>query len=87
MMGDAYFATYFFIASMQVKGIDILMEQNGARKRSTDFRCGEKLGERDHLVVLNNMGKAISAFSSLNINRMGAAISLKRRTKRDKFNL
>lgn len=52
VMGDAYFATYFFIAAMRARGIDILMEQQGARKRVTDFRCGHKLGERDHLIVL-----------------------------------
>lgn len=53
VLGDAFFATYFFIATMQVRGIDILMEQHGARKRSTDFRCGQKLGERDHLIEIN----------------------------------
>ena len=53
VMGDAFFATYFFIAAMQAKGVDILMEQQGARKRSTDFRRGKKLGERDHLIVIN----------------------------------
>lgn len=53
VLGDAFFATYFFIATLQARGIDILMEQQGARKRSTDFRCGQKLGERDHLIVIN----------------------------------
>ena len=53
VLGDAFFATYFFIADMQAKGIDILMEQNGARRRSTDFRRGHKLGQRDHLIVIN----------------------------------
>lgn len=53
VMGDAFFATYFFIATMQARGIDILMEQQGARKRTTDFRCGQALGERDHLIVIN----------------------------------
>lgn len=52
-MGDAFFATYFFIAEMQTRGVDILMEQHGARKRSTDFRTGQRLGARDHLVTLN----------------------------------
>jgi len=51
-LGDAFFATYFFIAAMQARGIDILMEQQGARKRVTDFRRGQKLGVRDHLMVL-----------------------------------
>jgi hypothetical protein len=53
VMGDAFFATYFFIATMQERGIDILMEQHGSRKRSTDFRRGQKLGERDHLMVIS----------------------------------
>ena len=29
------------------------MEQQGARRRSTDFMRGRKLGERDHLMVIN----------------------------------
>jgi hypothetical protein len=53
VMGDAFFATYFFIATMQARGIDILMEQHGSRKRTTDFRYGQKLGERDHLLVIH----------------------------------
>jgi hypothetical protein len=32
-----------FIAAMQADGIDILMEQNGSRKRVTDFRLGQRL--------------------------------------------
>ncbi len=53
VLGDAFFATYFFIATMQARGIDILMEQHGSRKRVTDFRRGRTLGERDHLLVIN----------------------------------
>lgn len=52
VLADAYFATYFFIAAMQAKGVDIVMEQYGARKRSTDFRRGIRLGVRDHLITL-----------------------------------
>jgi len=52
VLADAYFATYFFLAKMQAKGVDVLMEQNGSRRRSTDFRRGSKLGQRDHLIVL-----------------------------------
>jgi hypothetical protein len=52
VIGDAFFATYFFIAQMQSRGVDILMEQNGARQRTTDFRLGRKLGQRDHLRVI-----------------------------------
>lgn len=53
ILGDAFFSTYFFIATMQAKGVDILLEQNGARQRMTDFRRGKKLGQRDHLIVIS----------------------------------
>ena len=52
ILGDALFSTYFFITAMQEKGVDILLEQHGARQRSTDFRQGKKLGQRDHLITL-----------------------------------
>jgi hypothetical protein len=52
VLGDAFFSTYFFITAMQAKGVDILLEQHGARQRTTDFRCGKKLGPRDHLIVI-----------------------------------
>jgi len=38
---------------MQAKGVDILLEQNGARQRRTDFRRGKRLGQRDHLIVIS----------------------------------
>ncbi len=53
VMGDAFFATYTFLADMQAKQVDVLMEQQGARKRVTDFRKGRKLGEKDHLIIIN----------------------------------
>ncbi len=42
LLGDAFYPTYFFIARMQTQGVDILMEQQGARKRVTDFRKRHK---------------------------------------------
>ncbi len=53
LLGDAFYPTYFFIIRMLEQGIDILMEQQGARKRVTDFRKGKTLGTRDHLIRLN----------------------------------
>jgi hypothetical protein len=57
VLGDAYFPTDFFIAAMQAKGVDILMEQNGSRRRSTDFRRGRRLGPRDHVIVIDKPKK------------------------------
>jgi len=53
LLGDAYYATYFLLCALRERGIDALFEQYGARQRSTDFRCGQRLGSRDHLIVLD----------------------------------
>ncbi len=50
ILGDAFFPTYLFLAEMLEKGVDILMEQYGARRRTTDFRRGVSLGKRDHII-------------------------------------
>lgn len=48
MLADALYCHYFLIATMQANGVDVLFEQHGAR--ITDFRRGQKLGTRDHVV-------------------------------------
>jgi Transposase DDE domain len=48
MLADALYCNYFLIATMQEAGVEVLFEQNGAR--ITDFRRGQQLGKRDHLV-------------------------------------
>jgi hypothetical protein len=52
LLGDAYFCTYFLLCSLVERGCDALFEQNGARRMNCDFRRGQRLGERDHLIVL-----------------------------------
>ena len=52
LIADAYYASYFFIADMQAKGVDILMEQYGARRKSTDFSKGKILGPKDHIIEI-----------------------------------
>ena len=77
VLGDAFFATYFFIATMQARGIDLLMEQQGARKRSTDFRCGQKLGQRDHLIVINKPKIRPDWMSETQYNAAPASITVR----------
>lgn len=48
MLADGYYCSYFLIADMLMRGVDVLFEQHGARH--TDFRTGKKLGPRDHRV-------------------------------------
>ena len=57
LLGDAFYATYFLLCELVSRGVDGVFEQHGSRKRSTDFRKGEKLGARDHLIVLNKPKK------------------------------
>jgi len=48
VLADSYYCSYFLIAALQARGADVLFELHGARH--TDFRTGEKLGARDHVV-------------------------------------
>lgn len=52
LLGDAFYATYFLLCQLQQLGVDGVFEQHGSRKRSTDFRRGHRLGQRDHLIEL-----------------------------------
>ena len=51
LLGDSFYPSYFLLWELVRGGVDGIFEQYGARKRSTDFKKGEKLGARDHLVV------------------------------------
>jgi hypothetical protein len=53
VIGDAFYGSYFLLASLQDKKVDAVFEQMGARKRVTDFRKGERLGAKDHIVELS----------------------------------
>jgi hypothetical protein len=48
MLADALYCNYWLIAALLARGVDVLFEQNGAR--ITDFRRGQSLGTRDHIV-------------------------------------
>lgn len=52
LLGDAFYATYFLFCTLHERGIDAVFEQHGSRQRTTDFRRGQRLGSRDHLIVL-----------------------------------
>ena len=52
LVGDAFFATYFLLAELKQREVDGVFEQHGSRRRSTDYRYGHRLGERDHVIEL-----------------------------------
>jgi hypothetical protein len=49
LLGDAYFPTWFLLYALRRLGIDGVLEQYGARKRSTNFNIGTRLGTKDHV--------------------------------------
>lgn len=52
LLGDAFYATYFLLCALRERGIDAVFEQHGSRQRTTDFRLGQPLGVRDHLLQI-----------------------------------
>lgn len=42
LLGDAFYGTYFLLAELQSRQVEVLFEQQGSRKRSTDFSQGVK---------------------------------------------
>lgn len=49
VIADSYYCGYFMVAGLIAQGVDLLMPQH--HLRLTDFRRGERLGPRDHLVT------------------------------------
>lgn len=48
LLADALYCSYWMMAALQAAGVDAVFEQNGAR--NTDFRRGDQLGRRDHIM-------------------------------------
>ena len=49
MLGDCCFASYFLLALLQARGVEVVTRQH--QRRRTDFRCGQRLGPQDHVVL------------------------------------
>jgi len=49
VLADRHFCSFFEIAELQRRGIDVVMRQH--QRRTTDFRRGLQLGRYDHLIM------------------------------------
>jgi hypothetical protein len=47
-LGDCYYASYFLIAMLIKTGVNVVFPIHASR--DCDFRCGKKLGKKDHIV-------------------------------------
>lgn len=61
LLADALYANYWFIADLLAAGVDVVLRQHGSRV--TDFRRGQRLDHRDH-VVLWEKPKSVPAWMS-----------------------
>jgi hypothetical protein len=77
LVGDAYYATYFLFCALVERGIDAVFEQHGARQRTTDFRCGKRLGVRVHLIVLDKPAIKPDWMSKADYARTPASITVR----------
>ena len=48
LLADALYANYWLIAELIAAGVDVVLRQHGSRR--TDFRRGQRLATRDHVV-------------------------------------
>jgi putative transposase len=48
-LGDCYYCSYFLLALLRACGVDAVLRQH--QRRRTDFRRGEHLGEKEHIVL------------------------------------
>lgn len=49
ILADRYYCSYFLIAMLLEKGVDVAFQQHAVRKM--DFRTGQRLSARDHIVA------------------------------------
>jgi len=77
LLGDAFYATYFLLCALRERGIDAVFEQQGARRRSTDFRRGQRLGARDHVIELHKPKLKPAWMSQAEYDRAPATLTVR----------
>jgi hypothetical protein len=77
LLGDALYATYFLLAELKRRGVDGVFEQYGPRRCSTDFRCGHRLGERDHLIELRKPAKCPAWMTQAQFEQMPDTLTVR----------
>jgi hypothetical protein len=49
VLADRFFCSYWVIAALRARGVDVVVRLH--QRRTADFRCGDRLGRRDHAVL------------------------------------
>lgn len=85
VIGDAYYSSYFLLAELMARGVDCVFEQHGQRKKSTDFRRGQKLGKKDHLITYASRRKSLSGCRNSSTERLRTPSRFGRSRQATKF--
>jgi hypothetical protein len=49
VLADRFFCSYWVIAALRARGVDVVMRLH--QRRRADFRCGDRVGRGDHVVL------------------------------------
>jgi putative transposase len=49
VLADRFFCSYWVIAALRARGVDVVMRLH--QRRRADFRCGDRVGHGDHVVL------------------------------------
>jgi putative transposase len=74
-LADRFFCSYWVIAALQARGVDVVVRLHQARK--ADFRRGRRLGQKDHIVTWTKPKKIPDWMSRAEYEAMPAQIMIR----------
>ena len=75
VLADRFFGSYWVIAALQARGVDVVVRLHQARK--ADFRRGRRLGREDHLVTWTKPAHVPAWMSRLEYDAMPGRITVR----------
>jgi hypothetical protein len=75
VLADRFFGSYWVIAALQARGVDVVVRLHQARK--ADFRRGRRLGREDHIVTWTKPKHVPDWMSRLEYDAMPAQITVR----------
>jgi hypothetical protein len=75
MLADRFFCSYWVIAALQARGVDVVVRLHQARK--ADFRRGRRLGREDHIVTWTKPKHVPDWMSRLEYDAMPAQVPVR----------
>lgn len=77
LLGDAFYATYFLLCTLDKLGVDAVFEQHGSRQLVTDFRRGKRLGSKDHIIEITKPKKPPTWMSTSDYAQMPDSLNVR----------